>query len=77
VVTEGLEVEALVRSVDPEAQRMSLSITLLAPKPEAAAKDQAEPEPAPAPPAARKKPSKPLMGGLERPAGGDRFGLKW
>ncbi len=78
VVSEGQQVEAIVLSVDADAQRMSLSMKLLAPKPETAKKEDEGPaEAAPPPPAARKKPSAPLKGGLGTSAGGDQFGLKW
>jgi len=95
VVKEGDEVEALVLSVDPQAQRISLSLKALAPLPqpsstEAAAEQIEEtegPQPPsaqseqPAPPPKRKppkpKPEKPLLGGLDRPAKGHGFGLKW
>jgi predicted RNA-binding protein with RPS1 domain len=83
VVQEGQEVEAKVLSVDPEAQRISLSMKALEARPEPVKKDwekaaeaaeQAEPEPPPAP----KKPRKvPLQGGLGRSSIGDKFGLKW
>jgi predicted RNA-binding protein with RPS1 domain len=80
VVQEGQEVEVLVLSVNAEAQRMSLSIRALSkPEPtkeekEAAAADQpAEPVPA----KRRPGPDRPLKGGLGKPSGGDRFGLKW
>jgi small subunit ribosomal protein S1 len=82
VVQEGQEVEAKVLSVDPEAQRISLSMKALEARPEPVKKDwekaveaaeQAEPEPPPP-----KKPRKvPLQGGLGRSTAGDKFGLKW
>ena len=95
VVKEGDEVEALVLSVDPQAQRISLSLRALAPLPQPskteAAAEQAEQAEGPqqptaqseqpAPPPKRKppkpKPEKPLLGGLDRPAKGHGFGLKW
>jgi hypothetical protein len=68
-----------VLTVDPDEQRMSLSIKALAPAP--AAKDAAEPEePAaeePAPPPVVKKRSGPLKGGLGGDSQGAKFGLKW
>lgn len=78
VVHEGDEVEVLVLSVDPEAQRMGLSIKAVAPEPEPAKKEE-EPdeEPPPAKPPKRKKPDEPLQGGLGTSAGGEQFGLKW
>lgn len=79
VVQEGQPVEVLVLSVDPSAQRMSLSMKVLAAKSEAEeAQHVAESTPAAPPPApARSKPSAPLKGGLGRGSGGEQFGLKW
>ena len=79
VVKEGDEVEVAILSVDPQAQRISLSLKTLAPPPEmeatqAPASDKDEPPP---PPAKPKKPTGPLKGGLGRGAGGDCFGLNW
>jgi len=80
VVKEGDQVEVLVLSVDPQAQRISLSLKALAPAPEPAKKEREE-EPAaaaaPRQPPKRKKPEPPLGGGLGRVKGGARFGLKW
>ena len=80
VVKEGEEVECRVLAVDPDEQRLSLSIKALAAKPAAASSD-AEPEveepveEAPAPVA--KKRTGPLKGGLGGQSDGARFGLKW
>lgn len=76
VVREGQEVECRVLTVDPDAQRMSLSIKALAAKPAAAAADEpaAEPE-QPVPPP--KKRSAPLKGGLGGESHGATFGLRW
>jgi small subunit ribosomal protein S1 len=75
VVKEGDEVDAVVLSIDEEAQRISLSIkeTIEEPKP---AKDESKPDEPSPPPKRRQKPSKPLQGGLGRSTGGE-FGLKW
>ena len=76
VVKEGEQVEVLVLSVDPEAQRISLSMKALAAPPEPAKKEDAA-EAAPAKPSKKRaKPTGPLLGGLGRRTG-DRFGLKW
>jgi small subunit ribosomal protein S1 len=79
VVKEGETVECRVLAIDPDEQRMSLSIKALAPAP--AARDPAEPEePAAEEPAAApvaKKRSGPLKGGLGGDSQGARFGLKW
>jgi small subunit ribosomal protein S1 len=76
VVKEGQQVEAMVKSVDVAAQRMSLSMKELSAPPEPVKKEE---EPAEAAKPAKKKPPKPagpLLGGLGRKTG-DRFGLKW
>ena len=75
IVKEGDTVDVKILSVDPEAQRISLSMKALAARPAPVAKEEPEEEPLPAP-----KPSKrttPLKGGLGRGAGGEGFGLKW
>jgi small subunit ribosomal protein S1 len=77
IVSEGQQVEVKVISIDPEQQRISLSMKALQARPEAKkaeaeAPDKDEPPPPPLP-----KPKGPLKGGLGRDAGGDRFGLKW
>ena len=77
VVQEGDEIEVLVLSVDAEAQRMSLSLRqTMEPEPEE--KKEGGPESAPETPAKpkRKKPAKPLKGGLDRSGGGETR-LKW
>ncbi len=74
VVKEGQEVEVLVLSIDPDAQRMSLSMKALAAPPEPAKKEES-PEPAKASKKST-KPTGPLLGGLGRSTG-SRFGLKW
>jgi len=84
VVSEGDELEVLVLSVDPDAQRIGLSIKQLSqPEPSAddrkqAAEDAASAEPADAGKKKRQpQPAGPLKGGLGRGAGGEQFGLKW
>jgi small subunit ribosomal protein S1 len=67
IVTEG-------QSVDPDAQRISLSLKALQARPEP--KKKAEPEPEEAPPPPPSKRSTPLKGGLGRGTG-SAFGLKW
>ena len=79
VVKEGDEVEVLVLNVDPEAQRMSLSIKGLS-KPEPTKKETEEAREAELPVETKKssRPSnQPLKGGLGRAGGGESFGLKW
>ncbi len=78
VVHEGEKVQVMILSVDPNAQRMSLSIrqTLTEPEP---VKKEGETE-AGALPEKPKKPRRPdhtLKGGLGNPSGGEQFGLKW
>jgi small subunit ribosomal protein S1 len=84
VVQEGQQVEAKVLSVDPEAQRMSLSIKALGPAPQPIDKKKEELEAiyaaqdAAAAAAPKKKERKvPLQGGLGRSPAGDKYGLKW
>ena len=72
--------EAKVLSVDPETQRISLSMKAFEARPEPT-KAEAEPEvPAaeaePAPPTKKKK-EPPLRGGLGRSPLAEKFGLKW
>lgn len=81
VVKEGQAVECRVLSVDPDEQRMSLSIKALEAKPaepagedeSAATAEAAAEEPAPV----KRKRTTPLKGGLGSPSDGARFGLKW
>jgi small subunit ribosomal protein S1 len=79
VVKEGEEVEVLVLNVNPEAQRMGLSIKGLS-KPEPTKKEKEEAPEAELPVEAKKpvRPSnQPLKGGLGKSAGGESLGLKW
>jgi small subunit ribosomal protein S1 len=87
VLSEGQEVEAKVLSVDPDAQRISLSLKALLPPPEKPAdKDRKSNEPAesllPTPkdaprPSRRHRDDGSLKGGVGGPTGGEKFGLKW
>ena len=77
IVSEGQEVEVKVLSVDPEQQRISLSLKALQARPEPAKKaerEAEEPEEPPKPPPKRKTP---LKGGLGRVGDGSQFGLRW
>jgi small subunit ribosomal protein S1 len=78
VVKEGQEVECKVLEVDPEAQRISLSLKAAVAKPQQAdqAAKPAEPEEPPRELAVPKR-SGPLKGGIQRKGGGEQFGLKW
>jgi small subunit ribosomal protein S1 len=80
IVREGQEVECRVLAIDPDEQRLSLSIKALAPKPAAqsGAADHAEPEAEePALPPVVKKRTAPLKGGLGSDSQGAKFGLRW
>ena len=76
VVKEGQQVEVIVLSVDPEAQRISLSMKELSAPPEPVKKEGEEPGEPSKQSKKRSKPTGPLLGGLGRKTG-DRFGLKW
>ena len=83
VVQEGQQVEAKILSVDPENQRISLSMKALEARPEPKKKD-AEPEEEAAaseaaaePPKKKKERKVPLQGGLGRSPLAEKFGLKW
>ncbi len=78
VLQEGQDVEVMVLSVDPEAQRISLSLKALEARPSAPAKaDEPEESEPQAPAAAPKKRKTPLRGGIGGPPSGEQFGLKW
>ncbi|NCY03141.1 MAG: S1 RNA-binding domain-containing protein, partial [Planctomycetia bacterium] len=84
VVKEGQAVECRVLAIDPDEQRMSLSIKALAAVPAAAdagaADAAAEVVEEPAPAAAVKKHTGILKGGVSGGRGasaGEKFGLKW
>lgn len=75
ILKEGQPVEVKILSIDPEAQRIALSLKATLPAPEAPeAKPEVE-EPAPAPTVPKRK--GPLKGGLGKVSGGDQFGLRW
>jgi small subunit ribosomal protein S1 len=79
VVQEGQEIEAKVLSVDPEAQRMSLSMKALEARAEPQTAEAETPAEVEEEPASRKQPKRtvPLKGGLGRGKGGAEFGLRW
>ena len=80
VVSEGQEVEVKVLSVDPEAQRIGLSLKALMPtpeKPESKSRDESSPAPSEQSRRRRKQSDKHLKGGISSPSGGEQFGLKW
>jgi predicted RNA-binding protein with RPS1 domain len=83
VLKEGEAVECRVLAIDPDNQKLSLSIKALAPAPASQARPaaddsqpeaEAEPE---APPPPRKPRKTPLKGGVSSNSDGSRFGLKW
>lgn len=77
VVEEGQQVDVKVLSLDPENQRISLSMKALAARPES---KKAGPEPVAeeSPPApVQPQRASPLKGGVGRRTGGEQFGLKW
>jgi len=80
VAREGQQVECRVIAVDPEEQRLSLSIKALAPAPAAKEQPVEEPEaeePAAPPPVAKKR-NTPLKGGTGgTQSQGEKFGLRW
>jgi small subunit ribosomal protein S1 len=80
VISEGQEVEVKVLSVDPEKQRISLSLKALLARPVKPQDEQTADEDLPLPADAPKPPAKKqqqLKGGTGGPTGGDKFGLKW
>jgi small subunit ribosomal protein S1 len=77
IVSEGQQVEVKVLSIDPEQQRISLSMKALQSKPEAKKAEAETPEKDEPPPPPLPKPKGPLKGGLGRNSGGEQFGLKW
>jgi small subunit ribosomal protein S1 len=84
VLSEGQEVEVKVLSVDPDAQRISLSLKALLPPPEKPEHKRPEPPPPPQPTPEelkraqrRREAAAQLKGGIGGPSGGERFGLKW
>lgn len=77
ILKEGQEVEVKILSVDPEAQRISLSYKATLPPPEAKAdQEEAESDGPPRPLAVTSK-NRPLRGGFDRKIGGDGLGLNW
>ena len=82
IVQEGQQVDAKVLSVDPENQRISLSMKAYEARPEPAKKEEqdsgaAGSASAPPEPPKKKKRAVPLQGGLGRSPHGDKFGLNW
>jgi small subunit ribosomal protein S1 len=78
VVKEGDQVDVTVLSIDPDSQRISLSMKACSTPPEPVKKEGEEDEAASPMPTKKKsnKPTGPLKGGLGKQTG-ERFGLKW
>ncbi|MFM7186145.1 MAG: S1 RNA-binding domain-containing protein [Planctomycetota bacterium] len=80
VAREGQQVECRVIAVDPDEQRLSLSIKALAPAPAARderAAEEPDAEEPDAPPPAKKR-NTPLKGGVGgNQSQGEKFGLRW
>ena len=78
VVHEGDKVEVMVLSVDPEAQRMSLSIRQTTTPPEPTKKEEDTESATPTETnKKRHRSEETLKGGVGKATGGDKFGLKW
>jgi ribosomal protein S1 len=80
VVSENQEVEVKVLSVDPEAQRIGLSLKALLPapeKPEPKPRDENSHSPTKEYRRQRKESDRHLKGGIGGPSGGEKFGLNW
>ena len=75
VVREGDEVSVKILSIDENEQKMSLSIKGAQVAP--ASKTEKEEEVDDTPPPPLPKSNKPLMGGLNKPTGGEDIGLNW
>ena len=81
VAREGQQVECRVITIDPDEQRLSLSIKALAPSPaakEQPAAEEPEADEPEAPPPVVKKRNTPLKGGTGgNQSQGEKFGLRW
>lgn len=77
VVKEGDEIAVKILSVEREAQRISLSLKATQAKPEEVKPEAEEETEEPAPQPIIKRRNAPLKGGVDRPSGGDSFGLNW
>ena len=76
IVKEGQDVEVKVLDVDREKQRMSLSLKALQQRPTDSKKRKEQDEDVVIEPLLPKHDG-PLKGGVDHPAGGEQFGLKW
>ena len=76
ILKEGQPVEVKILTVDPEAQRIALSLKATLPAPETAKAAEPEVDEPPREMAVPKRKG-PLKGGLGKVSGGDQFGLRW
>ena len=76
VVEEGQSVEVKVLSIDPESQRISLSMKQTVQPPEGQDSDQSDDD-GDQPKHQPKRSTESLKGGVNRASGGDQFGLNW
>lgn len=76
ILKEGQPVEVKILTVDPEAQRIALSLKATLPAPEPAKAAEPEVDEPPREMAVPKRKG-PLKGGLGKVSGGDQFGLRW
>ncbi len=77
MVNEGDEVQVKILAVDPEKQKIALSLKATQPKPDPKNSEQSGQTAEPIRPSAVPKRKDPLKGGTNRSTGGDQFGLKW
>ena len=78
VVKQGDSVSVKILSVDPQAQKIGLSLKATQAKPEKKENAKVEAEAnEPIRESAVKKRDEPLKGGRDRSSGGEQFGLKW
>ncbi len=74
IVKEGDDVSVKIMSVDREGQKIGLSLKATVEAPASAAKEEEDEAPRELAVAKRKGP---LKGGMDRPSGGESFGLNW
>ncbi len=82
VLSEGQQVDVMVLSVDPDAQRISLSLKALQQPPAKKEDDSKGDDPSDtgqqsASSSTKPKRKTPLRGGVDRPSDGKNFGLQW
>jgi predicted RNA-binding protein with RPS1 domain len=77
MVEVGQTVQVKILSIDPESQRMSLSMKQAIKPPVEEPAEETEPEAEALRPSLVKPRNSPLKGGTNRSTGGEQFGLKW